>query len=93
VKCLGHPKKFVRVTEAVSGLPDPPVCSGIPAKRARARALVPGCDCLPLRFQQCALAPFPKNFWLHALQETGSDQADGKAWQVSLNGSGCGQIA
>jgi hypothetical protein len=40
--------------------------------------------CLPTRSHQHALAPFPKNFWLHALRETGSDQADGKAWQVSF---------
>jgi hypothetical protein len=54
VKHLGHPKKFARVTGAVSGLPAPPVRSGIPVKaRPRACACVPVPACLPTRFQQC----------------------------------------
>jgi hypothetical protein len=95
IERLGSPEKFVRVSEAVSGQPDPPSALGIPSKpagaRARApvRAPVPMSACLPTRSHQHALAPFPKNFWLHALRETGSDQADGKAWQVSFATKEC----
>jgi hypothetical protein len=51
IERLGHPEKFVRITEAVNGLPAPPVCSGIPAESLRAPA------CLPPRFQQLVLSP------------------------------------
>jgi hypothetical protein len=65
---LGNPAKFVRVSEAVNGQPDPPVRSGIPAK-TRPRA----CACVPADpFSTMRPCPFPKNFWLHAVAETGS---------------------
>jgi hypothetical protein len=49
IERLGHPEKFVRITEAVNGLPAPPVCSGIPAESPR----VPAC----LRLRECRRDP------------------------------------
>jgi hypothetical protein len=46
MKHLGHPKKFARVTEAVTATPDPSVRSGIPVK-ARPPARARACERLP----------------------------------------------
>jgi hypothetical protein len=41
IERLGSPEKFVRVSEAVSGQPDPPARPCIPSKSAGARARAP----------------------------------------------------
>jgi len=81
---LGNPAKFVRVSEAVNGQPDLPARPCIPQKPAGvpvrlcayAKLLTPVAPTsLPTQpaLNTVPLHPSPKNFWLQALRETGSD--------------------